>query len=829
MAGSPGSMSAADLLRQSPSLDHQQNSREATSTLSESTTIMAGAATVQRPKFRFSTGITPSPVASTSKSTITIPSPTPVKRESTPSATTIKRVSTPPPDAASKQQPGSVEKKSPASVGKGKGKAVDAEKVRKEYDEQSKSLMNRLSGPSDQKAGLKRDPEEVKRIIYEASKGSAYYINEARKDEELNQKVAHLVSNVERMVVERGGDLSREERLADALLGEIEKRRVLGETVVVVDADAFYASCHELEQPELKGTAFAVGNGVLTTASYEARKYGCRSAMAGFVAKKLCPHLKFVNLDFSLYSRISKQIMEILGQYGPIAPASLDEAYCSLTDYCKTHNLTPEEAAQRMRDHVKRETGCTVSAGVTSNCMMSKIAADLKKPDGQFVVEQTKEAAIDFMRSLPVRRVPGIGRVSERWLQGLGVNTVDDIYTLRGKLFLVKDEINLSFLFKAYLGIGGTVVQSRPRSERKGVGCEQTFATLTKPADMHERLRTIADILADDMKTGQWSGRTLTLTFKLDTYERFTRARTLGKDIYFADADTMYREGKKLLDKEIADRKKALARGIKVKGKKEFSLRLLGLRMGNLRDESERKQGGKSINKTMASSKPSTSRSNSVKPLTSKPQLIKHESNDQHFIDLTFSEDGDGDLNPQESELKVEDDVDDEGSEGAVLDMDDVKDEPDGDVKLPPSSGEAMWAELDGEDADEFLAELAKADFGDGTVDEEGDGSEGEGRHKPFFTGGPSINSKLQVEMPVSDCDRLEFGKSGLECPICGKVFMGSEAAISAHVEEHFGSSQKSEKVRSSSSLASVGEPAKKKAKVSKIKRGGIDSFFGKK
>lgn len=139
--------------------------------------------------------------------------------------------------------------------------------------------------------------------------------------------------------------------------------------------DAFYASCHQLASPELIGTAFAVGGGVLTTASYEARKYGCSSAMAGFVAKKLCPHLKFISLDFSLYTSCSKAIFAVARQYGDISPASLDEAYCSLTDYCRRENVTPAEAAERMRAQILAETGLSVSAGVSPNAMLSKVAA----------------------------------------------------------------------------------------------------------------------------------------------------------------------------------------------------------------------------------------------------------------------------------------------------------------------------------------------------------------------------------------------------------------------------------------------------------------------
>lgn len=109
----------------------------------------------------------------------------------------------------------------------------------------------------------------------------------------------------------------------------------------------------------------------------------------------------------------------------------------SLTEYCANNNLSPEQAAQRMRDQVKKETGLTVSAGVSANATLSKIAADLRKPDGQYIVPSTRSGVMSFMNDLPIRKVPGIGRVSERWLTALNVNTVGDVYKMRGKLFLV--------------------------------------------------------------------------------------------------------------------------------------------------------------------------------------------------------------------------------------------------------------------------------------------------------------------------------------------------------------------------------------------------------
>lgn len=169
-------------------------------------------------------------------------------------------------------------------------------------------------------------------------------------------KVDLLLSKLNDSIKHRK-DLKMEESLVDEMLKDLESTRVTKEVIVVVDADAFYASCAQRDDPTLVGTAFAVGGGVLTTASYEARKYGCRSAQAGFVALKLCPTLKFVKLDFKSYTKASKEIFAILGQYGEMVAGSLDEAYISLTEYCLREKVSPREAAERLRKQVKDETG----------------------------------------------------------------------------------------------------------------------------------------------------------------------------------------------------------------------------------------------------------------------------------------------------------------------------------------------------------------------------------------------------------------------------------------------------------------------------------------
>ncbi|KAH8923621.1 DNA/RNA polymerase [Atractiella rhizophila] len=203
-------------------------------------------------------------------------------------------------------------------------------------------------------------------------------------------------------------DLTPEEKTVDRMLLDLEKTRDLSQTIVVVDADAFYASVEELYNPELKGKIFAVSGGVILTASYEARKFGVRSGMAGYIAEKLCPGILMVKPDFKRYSEASKKVMDVLATFDPnYAPASLDEAYLNVTSYIKENSLTPEEVGVRIREKVKEISGLTVSCGVTPNCMLSKIAADLNKPNGQYVVPPDRDAIKEFMKNMPVRKVPG--------------------------------------------------------------------------------------------------------------------------------------------------------------------------------------------------------------------------------------------------------------------------------------------------------------------------------------------------------------------------------------------------------------------------------------
>ncbi|KLO19428.1 DNA/RNA polymerase [Schizopora paradoxa] len=416
-----------------------------------------------------------------------------------------------------------------------------------EASQDTESLVRRLAGPSVTKAGQK-DQTEINRIIAEVSKGSKFYENEKRKDKELTERIAKILAIKDDIL--KSADI------------ELESERDLTQYIVHVDMDAFYASVELLENPDLAGKAFGVGKGVLCTASYEARKHGVRSGMAGFVAKKLCPELILLPLNFDKYSAKSSDIFSIFKQYDPnMLVAGCDEGYMNITPYCSQHDLTPEACVQEMRDKVKAQTNLTVSAGIAPN----KICSDKNKPNGQFHLTFEKDAIKAFLAELPIRKLPGVGRVHERLLDSIGVCTCADIYTHRATISLMDKYFGRDFLFRAYLGMASNVVQPHQREERKSIGAERTFRPLGDTQKIIEKLEEVSVELEHDMESTGWAGKTVTLKYKLDTYQVFTRAKALER--WVTKKEDLFNIGKELLQPELP-----------------LCLRLIGLRVTKLKD-----------------------------------------------------------------------------------------------------------------------------------------------------------------------------------------------------------------------------------------------------
>jgi DNA polymerase kappa len=377
------------------------------------------------------------------------------------------------------------------------------------------------------------DYRQVSEIIYNASKGSKFFNNEEARDKNLTQKIERILDKKKQL---EKLDLASDRRKADSYLTELELTRDLSQTIVHIDCDAFYAAVEELDRPELKDVPFSVGKGVLTTCNYHARKFGCRSGMAGFVAKKLCPHLIQLPLNFDKYNSKAQEVREIIVDYDPrFESASIDEAYLNMTDYCEKHDISPKLAVEQLRREIHEKTKITVSAGIAANAKLAKICSNMNKPNGQFVLPSDRDSIMTFMRDLPTRKVNGIGRVFERELNAIGVNTCGDIYPYRQYLSKLFGEKAFVFLMQCYLGLGRTKVQPAEEYERKSVGTESTFGDMSDPVELRSKLHTTAEELEKDMIRTQFKGRTLCLKIKLHTYEVLTRQVIPPKAVYLTD------------------------------------------------------------------------------------------------------------------------------------------------------------------------------------------------------------------------------------------------------------------------------------------------------
>ncbi|TKA32563.1 hypothetical protein B0A50_01671 [Salinomyces thailandicus] len=403
---------------------------------------------------------------------------------------------------------------------------------------QHHTLKYHLLGPSLTKSGQDGvDQAKVSEIIYNASKGSKYFNNEESKDKTLTVKIQRILAKKRELErVESAGGLKNEMKRADDCIAELEYGRDLSQAVVHVDCDAFYAAVEELDRPELKDVPFAVGKGVLTTCNYVARKFGCRSGMAGFVADKLCPQLIHLPLNFEKYTAKAKEVRAVLEQYDPrFESASIDEAYLNVTEYCQAHGMAPEDAVSQMRAEVEEKTKITISAGIAANAKLAKICSNKNKPNGQFKLASDRGSIVAFMRDLPTRKVNGIGRVFERELDAIGVKTCGDIYAQRHFLSRLFGEKAFQFLMSVYLGLGKTDVRPVEEYERKSVGTESTFHDMSDPKELRDKLRRTAEELEKDLQRTEFKGRTLVLKIKLHTYEVFSRQVQPPKAVYTAD------------------------------------------------------------------------------------------------------------------------------------------------------------------------------------------------------------------------------------------------------------------------------------------------------
>lgn len=348
--------------------------------------------------------------------------------------------------------------------------------------------------------------------------------------------------------------------------------------IIHVDMDAFYASVEQRDDPALRGKPLAVGGsakrGVVAAASYEARKFGVKSAMPGVTARRRCPQLLFVKPRFEVYRAVSQQLHGIFARYTQIIePLSLDEAYLDVTgDLAGLGSATA--IAEAIRGDIRRELRLTASAGVSYNKFIAKVASDQNKPDGVFVVRPEEGAA--FVATLPARRFFGVGPKTAERMSSLGIQTGADIRAQTLEFLEQHFGKSAHYLYRASRGEDYRAVKAD--RERKSIGGERTYSDdLSTDEALRDALEHIIDIVWERIHRNNARGRTVTIKVKYADFQQITRARSVSPPV-----DT--REAFERLSRGLLEALLPVPKGV----------RLLGLTLSSLESSQEPAHTGES-------------------------------------------------------------------------------------------------------------------------------------------------------------------------------------------------------------------------------------------
>ncbi|XP_060091811.1 DNA polymerase kappa isoform X2 [Heteronotia binoei] len=511
-------------------------------------------------------------------------------------------------------------------------------------------------GLNDNKAGMQGlDKEKINKVIMEASKGSKFYEHELKKDQQVNKRIEKILKLKSKITDQQ---IMKAQLQVDKLAMELERSRDLSCTIVHIDMDAFYAAVEMRDSPELRDKPIAVGSlSMLSTSNYHARRFGVRAAMPGFIAKKLCPDLTIVPLNFKKYQEVSKEVREVLAEYDPhFMPMGLDEAYLNITEYLERKNwhedkrkyfikphssavngkhnpfmcekpqwsrdvhtsspvlfddddpahkqtvdlsvmqmedhqqsttqinsvilgISAEEVVKEIRFRIEERTGLTASAGIAPNMMLAKMCSDQNKPNGQFRIPLEREAVMNFIKDLTIRKVPGIGKVTEKILKALGIVTCSDLYQQRALIFLLFSETSWRSFLEISLGLGSTHLERD--GERKSMSTERTFNEISA-TEQYKLCQELCSDLAEDLQRKGLKARTVTLKLKNVNFEVKTRASTVLSAV--STGEEIFAVAKELLKAEME--------GV---APHPLRLRLMGVRVSGFLNEDEKKSQQKSI------------------------------------------------------------------------------------------------------------------------------------------------------------------------------------------------------------------------------------------
>ena len=343
--------------------------------------------------------------------------------------------------------------------------------------------------------------------------------------------------------------------------------------ILHVDMDAFFAAVEQADNPRLKGKPVIVGGvserGVVSTCSYEARKYGVRSAMPIFIAQKLCPHGIYMKVRYYRYKEISNKIFSIFKEITPLVePLSIDEAFLDLSESKFNDGL---EAAQYIKRRVFQEVGLTLSIGISYNKFIAKLASDWNKPNGIKVI--TKDMIPDILRPLPISKIYGLGEKSVKRLNNMGMFKVDDLYELPKDFFVEYFGKYGIDIYERIRGIDNREV--KVNRDRKSYGRENTLKFDTEDKeDILYYVKSFCLELSEELKRRNVFIKTITVKYKTRNFESHTRSRSLN--YYTNDLNTIYNVAQEIVNDEVFEEGIRLI-GVTVSGVKEETVEQLKL------------------------------------------------------------------------------------------------------------------------------------------------------------------------------------------------------------------------------------------------------------
>ena len=362
-----------------------------------------------------------------------------------------------------------------------------------------------------------------------------------------------------------------------------------GQYIVHIDMDAFFAAIEQRDAPHLQGKPVVIGadpkegrgRGVVSTCSYEARKYGIHSSLPISIAYRKCPHALFLPVDMEKYSRVSDQIYEIFYEFTPeVEGISIDEAFLDIRE---SYHLfgSPIKTCILLKSRIKEETNLTASIGLAPIKMAAKIASDLEKPDG--MVEVTEERLLDFLWPLDISKIWGLGRKSKDALDGVGIKTIGDLARRDPKDIVKLFGKNGLHFWELANGIDERSVETE--NETKSISNEHTFGEDTlDQKKIESTLMLLSEKVSNRMRVEGFKGRTVTLKIRLEGFHTYTRARTLAQPTNLTRH--IYKEVKKLYD-DFATKKKVRLLGVKASNLSGIGIEETLFESANDKDEKE--------------------------------------------------------------------------------------------------------------------------------------------------------------------------------------------------------------------------------------------------